>query len=176
MNRSTPTSLGIGATGATCSPAIPSGSRLVASTLTVGTVKTFAQTLKMMSLAKELVETDDPDVGAAHIACSGSFATLLYPHLLRLMHDAPGLQVHLEAAPRRSVLAGVLEDGFDLGILGEDPRHPRLEARQIVGGGQLLTQLVTPAPRRRHPVQLVDGAVPDRPRPESHRARLRHRR
>jgi len=28
-------------------------------TLTVGTVKTFAQTLKMMSLAKELVETDD---------------------------------------------------------------------------------------------------------------------
>ena len=28
-------------------------------TLTVGTVKTFAQTLKMMALAKELVETDD---------------------------------------------------------------------------------------------------------------------
>jgi DNA topoisomerase-6 subunit A len=28
-------------------------------TLTVGTVKTFAQTLKMMSLSKELVETDD---------------------------------------------------------------------------------------------------------------------
>jgi len=28
-------------------------------TLTVGTVKTFAQTLKMMALSKELIETDD---------------------------------------------------------------------------------------------------------------------
>ncbi|SNT22884.1 LysR family transcriptional regulator [Tropicimonas sediminicola] len=102
---------------------------------------------------RELVETDDPDVGAAHIACSGSFATLLYPHLLRLMHDAPGLQVHLEAAPRRSVLAGVLEDRFDLGILGEDPRHPRLEARQI-GTEELC--LVLPAEAAAEPVTF-DG-------------------
>lgn len=33
--------------------------RLKERTLTVGTVKTFAQTLKMMALSKELVETDD---------------------------------------------------------------------------------------------------------------------
>tara|TARA_R110002020_G_scaffold67179_8_gene176436 strand:- start:22873 stop:23763 length:891 start_codon:yes stop_codon:yes gene_type:complete len=74
---------------------------------------------------------DDPNVGEVKIACSGSFAQLLYPRLLALMRDAPRLLIHLEAAPQDTVVSGVLEGRFDLGITGQDTGHPRLNAQSI---------------------------------------------
>ncbi len=79
----------------------------------------------------DVITADDPNVGEVRVACSGSFAMLLYPRLLPLMRAAPELTVYLEAAPQERVLAGVLEGDFDLGILGHDPSHPRLDAEQI---------------------------------------------
>ncbi|WP_340692984.1 LysR family transcriptional regulator [Hyphomonas sp.] len=80
---------------------------------------------------RELIEADDPKAGRASIACSGSFAMLLYPRMLAMMQDAPELAVHLEAAPQAAVLAGVLEGRFDLGVIGQDPAHPRLDAEYL---------------------------------------------
>lgn len=80
---------------------------------------------------REMIETDDPDIGELRIACSGSFAMLLYPILMPWMNAAPALSIHLEAAPQPEILSGLLDGRFDLGVLGADPDHPRLEARQL---------------------------------------------
>ncbi|MGP6089178.1 LysR family transcriptional regulator [Antarctobacter jejuensis] len=77
------------------------------------------------------IATDDPEAGEVRLACSGSFALLLYPRLLALMAEAPALNLHLEAAPQARVLSGVLDNRFDLGIVGQDPAHPRLEATHL---------------------------------------------
>ncbi|TNJ43386.1 LysR family transcriptional regulator [Phaeobacter sp. B1627] len=90
------------------------------------------------------IARDDPDAGELRVACSGSFAMLFYPRAIALMRDAPGLAIHVEAAPQARILAGVLEGRFDLGVLGEDPRHPRIEAQHI---GQEEICLVLPAGR-----------------------------
>lgn len=91
---------------------------------------------------RETVATDDPDIGTVSLACSGSFALLSAPRIFALMVDTPALEVHLEAAPQSSVLTGVLEGRFDLGIVGLDPGHPRLEASRL---GREEVCLVLPA-------------------------------
>ena len=93
-------------------------------------------------LLHDMITADDPDIGEVHVACSGSFAMMLYPHLLALMHHAPGLMVHLEAAPQERVLSGVLEGRIDLGVVGHHPGHPRLSAT-LVGQEELC--LILPA-------------------------------
>jgi len=76
----------------------------------------------------EAVLRDDPAVGEVMVACSGSFAMLLYPHVFPLMRASPDLSIRLEAAPQQRVLSGVLEGRFDLGIADHKPDHPRLDA------------------------------------------------
>lgn len=80
---------------------------------------------------RDTIMADDPNVGEVKIACSGSFAQLLYPRLLALMRDAPQLLIHLEAAPQDTVVSGVLGGRFDLGVVGQDTGHPRLNAQSI---------------------------------------------
>ena len=80
---------------------------------------------------RDTIMADDPDVGEVRIACSGSFAQLLYPRFLSLMKGAPRLLIHLEAAPQDTVVSGVLDGRFDLGIVGQDTGHPRLNAQSI---------------------------------------------
>lgn len=99
------------------------------------------------------IMADDRDVGAVHIACSGSFAMLLYPLLLPWMRAAPELSLHLEAAPQAEILAGVLNGRFDLGVLGADPDHARLEAHHI---GREELCLVLPAQAADAPVTFAD--------------------
>ncbi len=90
---------------------------------------------------QETVLRDDPAVGEVTIACSGSFAMLVFPHILSVMRDSPNLTIRLEATPQDRVLAGVLEGRFDLGIADHDPRHPRLDAQHL---GQEELCLVVP--------------------------------
>lgn len=91
---------------------------------------------------RDAIGRDDPDVGELRVACSGSFAMLFYPRAIALMRDSPRLAIHVEAAPQARVLAGVLEGRFDLGVIAEDPRHPRIEAQYL---GQEELCLVLPA-------------------------------
>ncbi|WP_372841611.1 LysR family transcriptional regulator [Phaeovulum sp.] len=80
---------------------------------------------------RDAIVTDDRDIGEVRIACSGSFAMLLYPILLPWMEAAPDLAIHLEAAPQADILSGLLDGRFDLGVLGADPEHARLEAQHL---------------------------------------------
>jgi len=80
---------------------------------------------------REAINAEDRDSGRVHIACSGSFAMLLYPILLPWMSAAPELSIHLKAAPQTDILAGLLDGRFDLGVLATDPDHPRLEAQHL---------------------------------------------
>ena len=102
---------------------------------------------------RDAIEVDDPNAGPVHIACSGSFAMLLYPILLRWMQAAPELSVHLEAAPQAEILAGLLEGRFDLGVLGADPDHARLQAKHL---GREELCLVLPADASDAPVSFTD--------------------
>ncbi len=80
---------------------------------------------------REAIAADSPNAGEVRIACSGSFATLLYPRILDLLEAAPDLTVHLEAAPQAAIKRGLLGGEFDLGILDHNPGHPRLEAEHL---------------------------------------------
>lgn len=82
-------------------------------------------------LLRNVIAGDEPDVGQLHLACSGSFAMLFYPRAIAMMRRAAGLSIHVEAAPRGRVLEGVLQGDFDLGVIAEDPRHPRIDAQHI---------------------------------------------
>ncbi len=77
---------------------------------------------------RDAIAADDPNAGDVRLACSGSFAMLLYPMLLPWMRAAPKLSCQLTAAPQAEILAGLLEGRFDLGVLGADPDHARLQA------------------------------------------------
>lgn len=99
------------------------------------------------------ITADNAGVGEVRIACSGSFAQLLYPQLIAAMRDAPQLVIYLEAAPQGSVLSGVLEGNFDLGVVGHDPNHPRLESKMI---GREELCLVLPAKARDEPTAFED--------------------
>ncbi|MEH6660689.1 MAG: LysR family transcriptional regulator [Parasphingorhabdus sp.] len=100
---------------------------------------------------QEAILRDDPAVGEVNIACSGSFAMLLYPHILSAMQTSPCLTISLEAAPQDKVLTGVLEGRFDLGVADHDPRHPRLDAVHL---GQEELCLVVPAGSMTPPVSF----------------------
>lgn len=94
---------------------------------------------------RETISQDDRDRGELRIACSGSFAMLLYPALLPWMRAAPGLRIHLEAAPQADILVGLRDGRFDLGVLGAAPDHPRLEAQRL-GREELCLLLPATAP------------------------------
>lgn len=96
---------------------------------------------------RERIETDTPDRGVLHIACSGSFAMLLHPLLLDWMQLAPGLSVLLEAAPQTAIRAGLLDGRFDLGVLSDNPNHARLEAEDL-GREELCLVLPVDAPQQ----------------------------
>ncbi|WP_371154371.1 LysR family transcriptional regulator [Jannaschia sp. 2305UL9-9] len=102
---------------------------------------------------REGIAADDRDTGSVRIACSGSFAMLLYPILTPWMQDAPALSLHLTAAPQAEILAGLLDGRFDLGVLGTDPDHARLEATHL---GREELCLVLPANEDAGPVGFAD--------------------
>lgn len=85
---------------------------------------------------------DDPGVGEVSIASSGSFAVSLYPRLFPSMQASSKLTIRLEAAPQDTVLAGVLDGRFDLGVIDHEPRHPRFDAT-LLGHEELC--LIVPA-------------------------------
>ena len=86
---------------------------------------------KQEDLLRDTIAHDRPDKGPVSLACSGSFALLCAHPIYAMMDAAPALDVRLEAAPQASVLAGVLDGKFDLGVVAQDPAHPRLDAHQI---------------------------------------------
>ncbi|MES0881620.1 LysR family transcriptional regulator [Roseibium sp. SCP14] len=79
----------------------------------------------------ETIAQDSPDAGRCAIGCSGSFALLLYPRLIKEMNEAPNLRIHLESAPQRGIVTALIEKQLDIGILDHKPANPRLAALRI---------------------------------------------
>ena len=77
------------------------------------------------------LEDEDEDRGTISVACSGSFAMLLYPGLIAWMAEAPDICALLTAAPEESIVSGVLAGTYDLGIVGDAARHPRLASEHL---------------------------------------------
>lgn len=79
----------------------------------------------------ESLEDEGEDRGVVSVACSGSFAMLLYPGLIAWMAEAPEISALLTAAPEESIVSGVLAGNYDVGIVGDAPRHPRLASEHL---------------------------------------------
>ena len=79
----------------------------------------------------ESLSDGNADRGIASVACSGSFAMLLYPALTSWMANAPDLSIELTAAPKREVFEGVLSGKFGLGVTTDFSGHPRIDAEPL---------------------------------------------
>lgn len=59
---------------------------------------------------------DEPFEGHCIVACSGALAQRIYPVMLAVQVQHPGLTIELEVAPQRSILQGIAQSDIDLGI------------------------------------------------------------
>ncbi len=115
------------------------GRKLIAQDGKSFTLTAAGETLRDLGLSRraeeralsDAISKDDADTGEVRIACSGSFAMLFYPRAIALMQEFPRLVIHVEAAPQARVLSGVLDGRFDLGVIAQDPGHPRIDAHHI---------------------------------------------
>ncbi|MEO9528421.1 LysR family transcriptional regulator [Roseibium sp.] len=80
---------------------------------------------------RDVINLNDPDIGDVSLGCSGSYATWIYPRLLERMRRAPDLVIRVTAAPRTSIVTGVLNGDLDLGVVSEQTSHPRLHATPL---------------------------------------------
>ncbi|UTH45088.1 LysR family transcriptional regulator [Loktanella salsilacus] len=102
---------------------------------------------------RSAITADNRDSGTVRIACSGSFAMLLYPALMPWMQAAADLAIHLQASPQAQVLSGLIDGQFDVGVLDADPGHPRLQATHL---GEEELCLVLPADAPDTPPSFAD--------------------
>jgi DNA-binding transcriptional LysR family regulator len=59
---------------------------------------------------------DELNEGRCVIGCSGALAQRIYPVLLQLQYEHPGLSIQLEVAPHRTILQGIAQSAVDLGV------------------------------------------------------------
>lgn len=64
---------------------------------------------------------DMPYEGKCVIGCSGAIAQRIYPALLNVQLRHPALHIHVEVAPRKSILASIANNTLSLGIVTNQP-------------------------------------------------------
>ena len=64
---------------------------------------------------------DAPFEGKCVVACSGAIAQRIYPALLALQKQHSALNIHVEVAPRRTILSGIASNTLELGIVTNQP-------------------------------------------------------
>ncbi|GAA3895657.1 MULTISPECIES: LysR family transcriptional regulator [Halomonadaceae] len=69
---------------------------------------------------------DDGQQGEVSLITPGSIGLALYPHLLEIQRTTPGLSIYHRFAPTQEIVAGVLENRFELGIVTLPQDDPRL--------------------------------------------------
>jgi DNA-binding transcriptional LysR family regulator len=88
------------------------------------------------------LDFDDPFSGDCRLACSGSLALKIYPHLVQLQLEHPKLRIKLEAAPNRKIFNDIDLAQIDLGIVTQAPDDKQYES-DIIGEESL--HLVLPS-------------------------------
>ena len=91
--------------------------------------------LQLASNETELLENlsfDDPYSGLCRLSCSGALALLIYPELLTLQAQHPGLIIHLEAAPNYKILDDIQAGSIDIGVVTHLP-SPSLFSSEPLG-------------------------------------------
>lgn len=73
----------------------------------------------------------DAEHGEISLISPGSIGLALYPYLLELQQATPGLTIRHRFAPDGEVLAGVLENRFELGLVSLKPDDPRLSVSRF---------------------------------------------
>jgi DNA-binding transcriptional LysR family regulator len=84
---------------------------------------------------------DDLHTGDFRLACSGSMAMQLYPELLNLQKQFPGITVSIEAAPNAAIVERIKSNQSDIGIVTQPVDDPKLVQESI---GQDALCLVVP--------------------------------
>jgi DNA-binding transcriptional LysR family regulator len=113
--------------------------------LTVHGRKVYQHALQCIEQESALLQElgkDEPFSGRCRIGCSGTFAWLLYPELLALQAEHPGLSVELEATPNGRVFEHIQEGILDIGLVTKLPNLKYFDSR-VVGEESLV--FVVPA-------------------------------
>jgi DNA-binding transcriptional LysR family regulator len=84
----------------------------------------------------------EAEQGEVSLITPGSIGLALYPYLLDLQHAHPGLSFRHRFAPDSEVLAAVLENRFELGLVTLKPEDPRLNVSRFA---EEPLELVAPA-------------------------------
>ena len=79
----------------------------------------------------EQLDFDNPHTGECTIACSGSVALLLYPKLIKLQAEHPGLIIKLKAAPNYQILTEIKNGSVDQGIVTDIPNKSFFDIQQL---------------------------------------------
>tara|TARA_B100000700_G_scaffold71851_1_gene80031 strand:- start:19522 stop:20406 length:885 start_codon:yes stop_codon:yes gene_type:complete len=75
---------------------------------------------------KQRLAGDDASQGELSLITPGSIGLAIYPHLLALQHEAPGLAIRHRFAPTAEVIDAVLDNRAELGLATQRPEDPRL--------------------------------------------------
>lgn len=74
---------------------------------------------------------DAPFEGKCVVACSGAIAQRIYPALLALQKQHSALNIHVEVAPRRTILSGIANNTLELGIVTNQPESEDIHSEYL---------------------------------------------
>ncbi len=74
---------------------------------------------------------DAPYEGKCIVACSGAIAQRIYPALLALQTQHSALNIHIEVAPRRTILSGIANNTLELGIVTNQPESEDIHSEYL---------------------------------------------
>ena len=74
---------------------------------------------------------DAPFEGKCIVACSGAIAQRIYPALLALQKQHNALNIHVEVAPRRTILSGIANNTLELGIVTNQPESEDIHSEYL---------------------------------------------
>ncbi len=72
-----------------------------------------------------------PFEGKCVVACSGAIAQRIYPALLALQKQHSALNIHVEVAPRRTILSGIANNTLELGIVTNQPESEDIHSEYL---------------------------------------------
>ena len=99
---------------------------------------------------------DEKYEGQCSVACSGATAQRIYPALIALQVKYPKLNIHVEVAPRRTILQGIQSNSMLLGIVTNMPNSDDVAYNYL---GEETLGLILPK-KYEHKYHQIDSLLP----------------